>query len=278
MKLNINGVSVEVEDTVLTEALEAKKESIDIKSDDLVVRTSTKHDELISNTKRDSQVIGEEIGRKEVFKDLEIDIEGTGDYKSSERSATALKKWSKGLSDAAVKTAGVPTDEKLEQANADMEILRGTLRAAQGDLETEQSGRKSDAKKLLISGKITDLLAKENIALSSKATKTLMMSDMRFDSDDNGNVFQLNNDGTPMKDNEANTLPLSQSITSFLDSDPMYRKGAAGGGGGTDSKNGGKKKTFEQFNTEQQEAGNQLNGEVYRAEMEKQQESGLLEA
>ena len=276
MKLNINGVVVEVSNAELSKAIEDKKESMDIKSDDLVVRTKEAQEKYESNVKVESQKVGEEIGRKEVFKALEIDIEGTGAYKTAEKSSEALKSWSKSAVEAGVKDAGIDPDKKLEAANKDLEQLRETLGSVRGELETSKGNHTVYVKKQDIRSDIASNLP-DNISLTKQDAVDLILLRKSFDKDEHGNTFEIGTDGQPMKDADRNVLPVTSSITSFFDTNPNYLTGASGGAGGGDSGKGDKLKTFSTFNEEMAEAGHSLNGEEYREEMGKQQEAGILE-
>lgn len=277
MKLNINGVIVEVDITTLSKAIEDKAESFDIKSDDIVLRTKDAQESYENNIKSESQKVGEELGRKGVFKSLEIDIEGTGAYKSDDKSADALKKWSGDALAAGIKDAGVDPDKKLVAANEDIAALKESLATANGSVTAWETKHNTHVKQ---SGIRKDILKSlpENLAFPSDDMADLILLRNKFDQDENGNTFQVGSDGNPMKDADRNVLPLSSSMTTFFDDNPTYRKGADGGAGGGDSGKGDKLQTFDAFNTEMSEKGDHpLNGENYREEMSKRQEAGTLE-
>ncbi len=277
MKLNINGVTVEVDITTLSKAIEDKKETFDIKSDDVVLRTKDKQESYENNIKSESQKVGEELGRKGVFKSLEIDIEGTGAYKSDDKSAEALKKWSGDALAAGIKDAGVDPDKKLVEANKDIEALKESLLTANGSVTAWETKHNTHIKQSGIRKDIVKSLVNETLAFPTEDVVDLILLRNKFDQDENGNTFQVGNDGNPMKDADRNVLPLTSSMTTFFDANPTYRKGADGGAGGGDSGKGDKLQTFGAFNTEMTEKGNHLNGEVYRQEMSDRQEAGTLE-
>jgi len=277
MKLNINGVIVEVSDADLSKAIEEKKESFDVKSDDIVLRTKEAQESFEANIKSESQKVGEELGRKGVFKSLDIDIEGTGAYKTDEKSAEALKTWSGNAVTEGVKAAGIDPDKKLEAANEDIAKLRENLATANNSINSWETKYNTHLKQ---SGIRKDILKSlpENLALPPEDVVDLILLRNKFDQDDNGNTFQVGNDGNPMKDADRNVLPLSNSMTSFLDANPAYYKGADGGAGGGDSGGGDKKQTFAEFSTEMSDKNVPLNGDTYRQEMISRQEAGTLES
>ncbi len=277
MKLNINGVIVEVDITNLSKAIEDKKESFDIKLDDIVLRTKDKQEAYENNIRSESQVVGEELGRKGVFKSLEIDIEGTGAYKTDDKSADALKKWSGDALAAGIKDAGVDPDKKLVAANEDIMALKESLLVANGSVKDWETKHNTHVKQSGIRKDIVQSLANETLAFPTEDVVDLILLRNKFDQDENGNTFQVGNDGNPMKDTDRNVLPLSSSMTTFFDANPTYRKGADGGAGGSDSGKGDKLQTFAQFGDEMTEKGHNLNGEVYRQEMADRQEAGTLE-
>ena len=112
MKLSINGTEIEVSDADLTAAIE-KKEGVSITNDDLYVNTTEKNNTYIDNLKKEQITIGSDIGRKELFKSLDIDYDGTGAHKDDEKAKALMNSWAKGLSDEAVKQAGVAPEVKV---------------------------------------------------------------------------------------------------------------------------------------------------------------------
>ena len=278
MKLNINGVTVEVDITTLSKAIEDKKETFDIKSDDIVLRTKDAQESFENNIKSESQKIGEEMGRKDVFKSLEIDIEGTGAHKTSEKSAEALKTWSGEAVTTAVKDAGIDPDKKLDVANEDIRLLRENLSTANNSVTAWETKHNTHLKQSGIRKDIVKSLASETLAFPIEDVVDLMLLRNKFDQDENGNTFQVGQDGNPMKDADRNVLPLSSSMTSFFDKNSTYRQSAGGGAGGGDSTGGDKLQTFAEFDAEMVSKGDHpLNGDSYRGEMSKRQEAGTLE-
>ena len=99
MKLNINGNIIEVEDSILTTAIEAKTESIEIKSA-LVIRTAEDETTFAANTRTEGIAVGAEVGRKEVLKGF--GLEGEGLHKNESSTIEAIKTFNTGLVDKAL--------------------------------------------------------------------------------------------------------------------------------------------------------------------------------
>ena len=113
MKININGNTVEIEDEVITKAIEEKTESIDIKSDTLVIRSTADEATFSENKRTEGIAVGAEIGRKEVIKGL--GIEGEGLHKSDEVSIKAIQDFSSGLVTKALEDAKIEPNAKIEE-------------------------------------------------------------------------------------------------------------------------------------------------------------------
>ena len=129
MKILINGVVTEVDNDALKKAIEDNSESFEIKSEDFVIRTAEDHTTYETNLKSASQTIGEEIGRKNLFKALDIDIEGTGAHKDVNKSVETLSGWSKSLTEKAISDANIEPNKKVEELTRDLETLRGNMAA-----------------------------------------------------------------------------------------------------------------------------------------------------
>ena len=105
MKININGNLVEVSDDILHKAIEDKLDSIDITSEDLVIRTTEQQTLFETNLKKEVGDHKVEIGRKEVLAGLGIDYEGKGFHKDLNKSIEAINTF-----------VGLSTTKALEDA------------------------------------------------------------------------------------------------------------------------------------------------------------------
>lgn len=276
MELNINGVIVNVETETLQKAIEEKKESFEIKADEVVLRTKEKQESYESNIKSEAQTIGQEIGRKEVFKGLEIDIEGTGAHKTVEKSIEALRTWNTNAVSEGVKGAGIEPDKKVQALTEDLDALKLTLTGVRGDLETSKTNHLNFVK----SGGIRQDIAKglpKNITLNIDDAVDLIMLRKKFDRDEHGKTFEIGADGLAMKDADRNVLAVSSSITSFFDAHPTYLSGAAGGAGGGDSGGAGVKQTVQEFTAEMQKDNVPFNGEKFNQIKQERIKAGTLD-
>ena len=276
MELNINGVIVTVETETLQKAIEEKKESFEIKADEVVLRTKEKAESYESNIRSEAQTIGQEIGRKEVFKGLEIDIEGTGAHKTVEKSIEALRTWNTNAVNQGVKGAGIEPDKKVQALTEDLDALKLTLTGVRGDLETSKTNHLNFVK----SGGIRQDIAKglpKNITLNIDDAVDLIMLRKKFDRDEHGKTFEIGADGLAMKDADRNVLAVSSSITSFFDAHPTYLSGAAGGAGGGDSGGAGVKQTVQEFTAEMQKDNVPFNGEKFNQIKQERIKAGTLD-
>jgi hypothetical protein len=276
MELNINGVIVNVETETLQKAIEEKKESFEIKADEVVLRTKEKSESYESNIKSEAQTIGQEIGRKEVFKGLEIDIEGTGAHKTVEKSIEALRTWNTNAVNQGVKGAGIEPDKKVQALTDDLDALKLTLTGVRGDLETSKTNHLNFVK----SGGIRQDIAKglpKNITLNVDDAVDLIMLRKKFDRDEHGKTFEIGADGLAVKDADRNVLAVSNSITSFFDAHPTYLSGAAGGAGGGDSGGSGTKQTVQEFTAEMQKDNVPFNGDKFNQIKQERIKAGTLD-
>jgi hypothetical protein len=274
MKLNINGKTVEVSNEELKAALEAEKESLDLTSDALVLRSVEEEETFKDNLRKEGLATGTEIGRKEVIKAL--GIEGEGLHKSDESAAKAITSWANSLVES--KTADLQKEPtaKIKELTKDIELLRSNLenvnnektKLSQTLIETKNGYKKQSV--LMSSIPDNTVLPKEDIV-------TILSNKINLSVDDNGNVFGVGNDGQPIKDQNASVIPAKDLINNFFNDNPQYLKGASGGAGGSDSSGAGSKINFDQFTKQMQEKGVALNSEEFNKEMMSAVEAGILD-
>lgn len=275
MKLNINGQVIEVEDENLFKALEEKKESFEIKSEDLVLRTKDEDTTFSDNLRKEGIATGAEIGRKEVIKG--IGIEGEGLHKSDESAIEAINTFMTTRVTTALADAGKEPDKKIVELEGDILKLRETISTKDGELEKVNGDFTSFKKTETIKSKLSSLIP-DNTVIPKDKMLTLMSLDIKADIDDNGNVFGVGANGEPIKDANRSLLPIKEVVSNFFSNNPDYLTGSTGGANGGDSTgSGGGKQTALEFHEEMMKAGNTPGSTVYQTEMTERVKAGTLE-
>ena len=275
MKIVINGKTVDIADADLQKAIEEKKESIEVKSDDFVLRTKEEDSTYSENLRKEGITVGAEIGRKEVVKGLGIEAEGV--HKSDKSTIDAINGIINSKVTTSLEEAKIEPNKKVETLTKDIELLRGNIDSLTREKE-EVSNTFNSYKK---NQKITEGLLKlipDNTIIPKDEVLYLMKNRIKVDADENGNLIGLGADGQPLKDKTTLApLNINKVVEGFFSENPHYLSGATGGAGGKDSKPSSTKKTWAQFETEQKEKGHTLNSPEYLADMEKETEAGLIE-
>lgn len=275
MKFNINGKEVEVDDATLTKALEENKESLDIKNDGLVLRTTEEDTTFQDNVKQIGITTGTEIGRKGVLKALEIEVDGA--HKNDATTIKAIQDFSNGLVTKALADAKIEPNEQLEARQKDIDQLRINLNESNSKIN-EWEGKYNGLKNSHIKSSTMSSLIPDNISMPRADVLTLMNAKIKTDVNENGVVFAVGADGEPMKNKaDMSLMSMKDVTTGFFNDNPHLLKSAEGGAGGGDSGSGGGKQTLEQFSEEMIKAGNEVNGETWRTEMAARSAAGTLE-
>lgn len=274
MKFNIDGKTIEVEDEALSKALEDKSESLDIKADGLVLRTTEEEDTFKGNIKDEGIAIGAEIGRKEVLKGLDIISDGA--HKSDASAIEAIKGFSTANVTKALADAKIEPNAQIEAKDADILKLQGNIKTLTQEKETLQgdfNGFKNDhLKSSTLAGLIPD-----NISLPRKNILTLMNAEIKTDVNESGVVFGVGADGQPLKNQtDMSVMALKDVVSGFFNDNPHLLKQSEGGAGGGDSGGEGGKQTLEEFTKEMSDAGHAINGEEFRKQMEARTKAGTL--
>ncbi len=274
MKLNINGNIVEVEDSILTTAIEAKTEAIDITSE-LVIRTAANEATFSENKRKEGISVGAEIGRKEVLKGF--GLEGEGHHKNHEASITALKGFSDGLVSKALEDAKIAPDKKVSELTNDIATLQGTIATLNSTNETQASEFKTFKNNQLISSSLTNEVP-ENALLDSKTMLTIMQSSIKLDVNENGVVFGVGQDGQPMKDpTTLNPLSVKTIAANFFNERNDLLKPSSGGAAGGDSGGGAGKQSVDDFIKEMGDAGHQPNSPAFDKVMQERMKAGTID-
>ncbi len=274
MKFNIDGNEVEIDNEVLSKAIEDKTESLDLKLEGVTIRTTEDDTTFKENIKQEGISAGADIGRKEVLKSF--GIEGEGIHRSDETAITALKKWGADAVTKALADSDVEPNEQIVGLKTDVEKLQGTILTLQG--EKDATGKEfGDFKK---NQKTRDALSEhipEKLAIPRSDVLTLMHAKIKLDINDAGAIFGVGTDGEPMKDAQRSLLPVKDVVNGFFNENPHLTVNSSGGGGGGDSDGGDAKQTTDEFIKEMQEAGNYPNGEKFIEIMMERKKAGTLE-
>ena len=276
MKLNINNTIIEIADEDLQKAITDKVDYIH-KADELVIKSKTDFDSYTDNIKSESIKAGSEIGRKELFKSLELDIEGTGTHTDATKSADFLRKWSKESIDTAIKDAGIEPDKKLKEALADIEALRAKGTDYEANLKAANDKHTNYIKDQNKVNKLRGLIP-QNSLLPVDDMVMLLGNKLKIDSDENGVFFGIGEDGQPIKDENRNLKTVDSLVTSFFDNNTQYLNGSSGGAGGGDSGgNRGGKQSMADFIESQSKLGIKQGSTEFNEAMYKASDAGTLE-
>jgi len=275
MKFNINGNEVEVEDEALTKAIEEKK-PFELKIEDVVIRTNSDEAIFKNNSEKEGESRGIEIGRKNMLKALDIEVEGA--HKDEEKSIEALNTFITTKVSTALTDAKIEPDKKVQELKQDKVDLVKSNERIQGEFDAfKLAGVKKDQNQTrlnTLSGFIPDN------TLNTKAnTLTILQSSIKTDFNEDGIMFGIGEDGKPMKDANTSLLPMKDVVSKFFENNPALLKGASGGADGGDSGGGSGKQTLDEFITEMSKENPPVppNGEVFITKMKAKQEAGLLE-
>ncbi|PHR23565.1 MAG: hypothetical protein COA36_16675 [Desulfotalea sp.] len=272
MKLNINGKLIEIEDSVLTKALEDKKESIDITSD-LIINTVKEDAELRANLTTGRDKTEHEIGRKELLKGLGLE-EVNGAHKSTDSSIKAIQVFLKGNIDKAIKEANIEPGEKVTQLTKDLDAMRVNALAYETNITQLKSDNVADKnnfkKQTVLRSLIPDNVIDTELAMMA------LDSRVKIGFDDNGSMFGIGANGEPLKDSLMSNLPIEKVVTDFFTGMPALLKTPKGGAGGGDSSSGGAKQTTSEFIDEMREKKIYLNSTEFNTIKNERLESGAL--
>ena len=274
MKLNINGNIIEIEDSILTTAIEAKTEAIDIKSE-LVIRTASDEATFATNKRTEGISAGAEIGRKEVLKGF--GLEGEGLHKNDASSIAALKGFTDTKVSEALADAKIAPDAKVSELNNDIKTLQGTIATLNTTNETQANEFKTFKNNQLISSSLTNEVP-ENALLDNKTMLTIMQSSINLGVNDNGVVFGIGSDGQPMKDSVTlEPLSVKTIAANFFNDRNDLLKPSSGGAGGGDSGGGSGKQSMDDFIKEMGDAGHAPNSPQFNVVMGERMKANTID-
>lgn len=276
MQLNINGNTVDLDLEAFNKAIEDKAESFEIKSDDLVIRSTENQNLYEDNLKKEVGDYKVEIGRKEVLNALGLETEGKGLHKNLDKSVSAINEFIGLSTKTALEEAGKAPDGKIKELTTDLETLRGNLLAKDSEIETAKGEFNTYKKNQTISNVLMNNIP-ENTILPKSDIMTIVKSQINLDIDDNGNSFGLGTDGQPIKDADRSVIGGENIVKSFFNNNPQYLKPVSGGAGGGDSTGEGGKIKFDDFVKQQAQAGNSPASAEFKAEASRLQSTGILD-
>jgi hypothetical protein len=276
MKLNINGTSIEVSDEDISKALEEKQESFEVKAEDLVIKSTSDFDTYTDNLKQESQKLGMDLGRKDMFKTLGIEFEGTGAHRDNEKSVELIQTWKSGEVSSALESAQIAPDKKVKELTSDLDTMRNNYNTAQAEIEKAKnefsSFRTNIEKRSVIEKSLPD-----NLAIPKDDMILILQSKVNIDKHESGKFVAFNADGTVMKDDNLQPLGAESAIKPFFENNPHYLKAPAGGAGGGDSSGASGKQTIEEFNKEMAELGHNQGSQQYTQIMTERIKSKTLD-
>jgi len=263
MKFTIAGKEVEVDDAVLSKALEEKTETLPITTD-LVVRTPEEETAFKANTKTEHMKEGVEVAVKTVKRELGLEFTG----KDIKDLATAAK-------EAGIAEAKIAPDKKVESLTKDLEIVK----KQNLELEkraTDAEGNFTSFKSQIEIDKELDAAIPENALLDKNDMKTILKANLSIVIEE-GKTVVKGPDGEILKHaSTAAPKTVKESIEDFLKTNPKYLKPIEGGKGGPDSKGGGTggdKKPLTEFIKEMQEKGISTSSEEFRTALEAEKDN-----
>lgn len=275
MKFNINGNEVEIKDEDLAKAIEEKKESIDLTIEDVIIRSTTDEATFKENTEKAAQVVGMEIGRKNLLKGFGIEVDGAHKEESKSIEAFTSHITSKVASE--LENAKIAPDKKVEELQKDKDqlILNNTSLQEQFDNFKKDSVVKDQNQKRIntLSG-----LIPENTLNTREDTLTIMSVKLNTGFSEEGIMFGIGEDGKPMKNTKTmEFLSMKEVVSNFFDDNQSLLKGSSGGANGGDSSGGDNKQTFEEFVEETSKDNIAPNSTAFNTLMIERQKAGTLE-
>lgn len=258
--------SLGLEKGKLTEMI-TSEEKHSLEFDNYVIKPKSDYDALLNNIKRDSN----EIGRKELFKELGVDFEGTGVHRDVTRSVDFLKKWNEDAVSKAIEEAKIDPNKKYDTLKADFDKLQGNLTEWENKYNTLESTYKQKEQ----ASTIKNTLLKEipdNTLLDKEDILALAMAKFQFGIDEDGFAIMKNGE---IQKNEANRnrITPNEFMKSFI---TPYLKPIEGGGKGKDSVGGGKETSLDIFDKLMESKGINVGSEAYNEQMSLAMKNGTL--
>ena len=179
MQLNINGNTVNLDLEAFNKAIEDKVESFEIKTDDLVIRSTENQNLYEENLKKEVGDYKVEIGRKEVLNALGLETEGKGLHKSVDKSVGAINDFIGQSTKTALEEAGKAPDGKIKELTTDLETLRANLSAKDSEIETAKGEFNTYKKNQTLSSVLMNNIP-ENTILPKSDIMTIVKSQINL--------------------------------------------------------------------------------------------------
>ena len=273
MKININGKEIEVEKEVLQKAIEEDAQSIEIKAD-LIVRTPDEENKFKQNIVSTGQAAAFEIGRKEVLKGLGIEV--NGQHKSDETAVEAITNYMNSKVQSELEKAKIEPHKQVQELQKDKETLLNNYKQLQGQFESFKTEATVKQQEQMRRSTFAELVP-ENV-INKKNALDLMSMRIKTGFTEDGKMFGIGADGQPLKDpTTLEILPIKAAVESFFNENRDLLKSASGGAGEGDSGSGAGKQTLEAFTKEMQDAGYEINGQKFNAELTARISAGTLD-
>lgn len=265
MKILINGKTVEVDNEVITKAIEDEKESIEVKSDELSIRSKEEEDKFIENLKKETGKTSLEMAIKEARNDLGLDFQG----KTMENLIEALKEKHR-------EEFTKEPSEQVESLSKDLEKLKERNKELENKSEMTakefQEYKNNLKRRQAIESNLPD-----NLAYTKDDMLLIIDNKIKTTVDESGNTLVLDKDGNVKKDSNLDPITLDKEFENFFSENKQYLKTPEGGRGGGDSSTEVNSKSLEAFNKRMETKGVQPNSVEYNRELAKAQEAKELE-
>lgn len=263
MKFTIAGKEVEVDDAVLSKALEEKTETLPITTD-LVIRTPEEEITFKKNMKAENMAEGVEVAVKTVKREMNLDFPGK-DIKALAEAAKEL----------GATEAKVPTDKKVERLEKDLDLVKKENITLKDRAEKAEGGFSSFKQQIEIDKEIAEALP-ANTLLEKNDMMTILKANLTFGTDEAGKRIVTGPDGEVFKNpSTAEYKSPKEVIEDFLKSNPKYLKPKEGGSGAGDSNTEGDKvkKPLSKFIEEMQAKNINVNSPEFNAALEAEKEN-----
>lgn len=264
MKLKIGNKEFDIDDAVITKAIEDKA-LVTVEGEHLI-RTAEEEAAFLNNVRKESKTAGIEIAIKETREKLGLDFQG--------KTMDSLLKAYEGK---VLADAKIEPEEKLKKVLSDLEAVKQAnqgLISEKENLSKEFTGFKNESK----INSLLDTLIPEKTILPKEDMKVLLRTKIKIGTDENGNVVAFDNEGNVLKNKTtADPLQPKEVIEDFFKTNQNYLQGVGGGAkGGDSSGNGSGKQTVEDFITEMNEKGIRPNSPEFTKIASERQKENLL--
>jgi hypothetical protein len=269
IKLNVNGVELTTTKDELSQAVESG--SLELKSDNVIVKTKEDHDTFMGNIdleKKAKYDEGTEVGEKRAVNSAleKFGITLDDQKKTVDNFGTAFKA-------KIIEESGKEPTQKIKDLETDNEKLRTNFSNLENDFNTykssiteQETSRKKDAEILGAIPKDGLLIGQDEVALIFKNRYDIGYGE-------SGNI-EIKKDGQVLKNNTTlNPLGVSDVMQEFI---KPYIKKADGGGGGGDDTGNNTAGSYDAFVKEMSDKGHSEGSADFQTEMTSRMKNGTL--